>query len=70
MMKPTKQFIDFHTWFLHLTGQAKILQNDLYLDLFDKLTMELQCMVLPIYTTLMTEKALANQCLSLDQGLY
>jgi hypothetical protein len=69
MMKPTEQFMDFHTRFLHLAGQAKIPQDDLRPDLFDKLTMELQRTVLPIYTTLATEKALADQCLSLDQGL-
>ena len=69
MMKPAEQFMDFHTRFLHLAGQAKIPQDDLRPDLFDKLTIELQRTVLPIYTTLTTEKILADQCLSLDQGL-
>jgi hypothetical protein len=41
MMKPTKTFADFHTRFLHLAGQAKILKDDLQLDLFDKLTLKL-----------------------------
>src|SRR5437762_4566185 len=69
MMKPTETFVNFHTWFLHLAGQSKILQDNLHSDLFDKLTMELQHTVLPVYTILTTEKALANQCLSLNQGL-
>jgi hypothetical protein len=69
MMKTTETFADFHTRFLHLAGQAKIPQDDLRPDLFDKLTLELQRTVLPVYSTLTTSKTLANECLSLDQGL-
>ena len=69
MMKPTETFADFHTRFLHLAGQAKIPKEDLRPDLFDKLTLELQRTVLPVYSLLTTVKALADECLSLDQGL-
>lgn len=69
MMKSTETFADFHTRFLHLAGQAQIPGEDLRPDLFDKLTMELQRTILPVYSTLKTEKELADQCLSLDQGL-
>ena len=69
MMKPSESFADFHTRFLHLAGEAKIPKDDLRPDLFDKLTMELQRTVLPVYSTLTTAKSLADECLSLDQGL-
>jgi hypothetical protein len=68
-MKSTETFSDFHTRFLQLAGQAKIPVDDLRPDLFDKLTLELQRTVLPVYTTLSTEKALADQCVALDNGL-
>ena len=68
-MKSTETFSDFHTRFLHLAGQGKIPVDDLRPDLFDKLTLELQKTVLPVYTTLSTEKALADQCVALDNGL-
>lgn len=68
-MKSTETFSDFHTRFLQLAGQAKIPSDDLRPDLFDKLTLELQKTVLPVYTTLSTEKALADQCVALDNGL-
>ena len=68
-MKSTKTFLDFHTRFLQLARQAKIPSDDLQLDLFNKLTLELQRTVLLVYTTLSTEKALADQCVALDNGL-
>src|SRR5579862_1441765 len=69
LMKPTETFADFYTRFLHLAGQAKIPKDDLRPDLFDKLTMELQRTVLPVYSTLTVLKELADECLSIDQGL-
>jgi hypothetical protein len=51
-MKSTETFIDFYTWFLHLARQARIPEEDLQLDLFNKLTLELQQTILPIYSTL------------------
>ena len=41
VMKTTKTFVDFYTYFLHLVEQAKIPKEDLQLDLFDKLTIDL-----------------------------
>jgi len=69
VMRTTETFADFHTRFLHLAGQAKIPGDDLRPDLFDKLTIELQRTLLPVYSTLTTLKTLADQCLFLDQGL-
>jgi hypothetical protein len=60
MMKPSKTFVDFYTRFLHLAGKAKILEGDLQLDLFDKLTLELQRTALLVYLTLTMEKALSD----------
>src|SRR5436190_21661124 len=69
-MKLSETFADFNTCFLHLAGQAKIPKDDLRPDLFDKLTLELQRTVLPIYSTLTTVKSLADECLSIDQTLH
>ena len=69
MMRTSESFADFHTQFLHLAGEAHIPTPDLRPDLFDKLTIELQRTVLPIYSTLNTARALADECLVLDQGL-
>ena len=65
-MKTIETFVDFNTYFLHLASQAKIPKEDLQLDLFDKLTLELQRTILPIYSTLTIVKSLADECLSLD----
>jgi hypothetical protein len=69
MMRSSESFAEFHTRFLHLAGEAHIPTPDLRPDLFDKLTLELQRTVLPIYSTLNTVRALADECLVLDQGL-
>src|ERR1700722_2682641 len=69
MIKATEPYADFHTRFLHLARQARIPEEDLRPDLFDKLTLELQRTVLPVYSTLKTVKGLSDECLSLDQGL-
>jgi hypothetical protein len=68
-MRPSETFADFNTRFLHLAGQAKIPKDDLRPDLFDKLTLELQRTILPVYSTLKTAKSLADECLSIDQAL-
>ena len=49
MIKPSKTFTAFQTWFLHLAGKAYILTNNLVPNLFDKLTLDLQRTVLPMY---------------------
>lgn len=68
-MKTTETFSAFQTRFLHLVGQARIPQEDLLPDLFDKLTLELQRVVLPVLTTVRTLKELTDHCLAIDQGL-
>ena len=68
-MKSTKTFLDFYTQFLHLARQAKIPSDNLQLDLFNKLTLELQRTVLLVYTTLPIEKALIDQYVALNNGL-
>src|SRR6266702_3496423 len=68
-MKTTKTFSIFHTCFLHLAGQAQIPQKDLLLDLFDKLTLDLQRAVLLVFITVQTLKELTDQYLAIDQGL-
>ena len=44
-MKPTKTFPNFYTRFLYLVGKGQIPEEDLRLDLYDKLTLELQCAI-------------------------
>ncbi len=68
-MKTTETFSTFQTRFLHLAGQAQIPQEDLLPDLFDKLTLDLQRAVLPVFTTVQTLKELTDHCLAIDQGL-
>ena len=70
MMKPSESFAKFHTRFLSLVGEAHIPTPDLQPDLFNKLTMELQWTLLPVYSTLTTAKMLADECLVLDQELH
>ena len=50
-MKTIEAFSAFQTRFLYLAGQAQIPQEDLLLDLFNKLTLDLQQAVLLVYTT-------------------
>ena len=50
-IKIIKTFSAFQTCFLYLAGQAQIPQKDLLLDLFNKLTLDLQQAVLLVYTT-------------------
>ena len=42
MMRSTETFTDFYTRFLHLASEGQIPDEDLRLDLYDKLTLELQ----------------------------
>jgi hypothetical protein len=52
MMQSTKTFTNFYTQFLHLASQRQILDEDLYLDLYDKLTLKLQRAIALIEGTL------------------
>src|SRR6266550_2569443 len=61
-IKTIKTFLTFQTYFLYLAGQAQILQEDLLPDLFNKLTLDLQQAILPIFITVQTLKELTDQC--------
>jgi hypothetical protein len=68
-MKSTETFADFYTHFLHLAGQARILEEDLWLDIFNKPTLELQWTILPVYSTLRTNVCLYVFYLAMDVEL-
>ena len=53
-MKASETFLDFYTRFLHLVGKGQIPKEDLWLDLYDKLTLELQRAIAPIEESLTT----------------
>ena len=61
--------MDFYTQFLHLAREGQILDEDLCLDLYDKLTLELQRAIALIEGTLKTLKDLQKAVLHLDQNL-
>ena len=66
MMKTTKTFSSFNSRFLQLVGKAYIPAEDLVLDLFDKLTIDLQRVVLSTYASIKSLKDLIDYCLALD----
>jgi hypothetical protein len=53
-MRTNKMFLDFYTWFLHLVGKEHILDKDLRLDLYNKITLELQHAITLLEETLTT----------------
>jgi hypothetical protein len=53
-MRANETFLDFYTWFLHLVGKGRILDKDLRLDLYNKITLELQYTIAPTEETLTT----------------
>jgi hypothetical protein len=53
-MKANKIFLDFYTQFLHLASKGCILDKDLKLDLYNKITLELQHTITPFKETLTT----------------
>jgi Zinc knuckle len=62
-------FATFQTRFLHLAGEGQIPQSSYRLDLFDKLPVYLQRMLLPVLDDFDTYEQLATRCLTLDTGL-
>jgi hypothetical protein len=66
-IKTTEKFTEFQTRFLQLAGQAQIPPDNLMLDMFDKLILELCCTILPQYTTMTALKELTDQCQAVDQ---
>ena len=69
MMKEDESFSDFYTCFLHLASVSKLPIDNLQPDLYDKLTLALQQVVLLVLDTLLTRKALADKCFAVDKNL-
>src|ERR1700722_18085693 len=69
MIRSTETFTDFYTQFLHLASKGQIPDEDLCLDLYDKLTLELQRAIAPIEGTLDILEDLQKALLRLDQNL-
>ena len=67
MMSPMDTFVDFKTRFLLLAEEAGIPQSSRRLDLYDKLTVELQTSLVPVLSTLITFGDLCNRALEIDQ---
>jgi hypothetical protein len=66
MMQFTETFTDFYTQFLHLASEGQILNKDLCLDLYNKLTLKLQCAIALIEGTLNMLKDLQKAVLHLN----
>ena len=66
VMKPTETFTDFYTRFLHLAGEGQIPEEDLQLDLYNKLTLELQRAIAPTEETLIIVQDLQRALRQLD----
>jgi hypothetical protein len=69
MMKTTKTFSEFYTRFLHLASEGQIPAKDLQLDLYNKLTIDLQRAIAPIEESLATLQDLQKALRRLDQNL-
>ena len=68
-IRTSQTFIEFQTEFLHLAGEAQIPAECLRLDLFDRLTTQLQEKLAAQLRTLDSFAELAASCLSLDTEL-
>jgi hypothetical protein len=66
MISPLETFIDFKTRFLLLTEEAGISQSSRRLDLYDKLTVELQTSLVPVLSTLTTFSDLCSRAIEVD----
>src|ERR1700730_6923621 len=68
-MKSYEAFTDFYTQFLHLAGEGRIPEEDLQPDLYNKLSLELQCAIAHNKATIVTLQDLHRALLRLDQNL-
>jgi hypothetical protein len=66
-MSTTDTFVDFKTRFLLLAEEAEIPQSSRRLDLYDKLTVELQTSLVPVLSTLITFSDLCTRAIEVDQ---
>ena len=69
MIKTTETFPNFYTRFLHLAGEGQIPEEDLWPDLYNKLTLELQRAIAPTEESLTTVQDLQKAIRRLDQNL-
>jgi hypothetical protein len=67
MMSITDTFVDFKTRFLLLAEEAGIPQSSRRLDLYDKLTVDLQTSLIPVLSTLTTFGDLCARAMEVDQ---
>ncbi len=70
MMKNTETFPEFYTHFLYLAGEGQIPEDDLRLDLYDKLTLDLQHVITLMEESLTTLSDFQKSLRCLDQNLY
>jgi hypothetical protein len=68
-MKTGQSFAEFQTMFLHVAGEGQIHSSNLRMDLYDKLTTELQTGLASHLVDIDTYEKLATRCLSLDTEL-
>jgi hypothetical protein len=68
-IQSAQTFQKFHTKFLQLAGKGKVAVENYRDDLYDKITPDLQKMVLPTLASFETHQALAVQCRLLDAEL-
>jgi hypothetical protein len=67
VMSSLDTFVDFKTRFLLLAEEAGIPQSSRRLDLFNKLTVELQTLLVPVLSTLTTFSNLCARAIEVDQ---
>ena len=70
IIKLEQVFSKFQTTFLYLASKAQILTIYLYIDLYNKLTTQLQRKVIVVIDLLDTYAILATCCLLIDNELY
>jgi hypothetical protein len=69
-MTTNQLFAEFQTTFLHLAGEGQIHESNLQMDLYDKLSTDLQKGIASYLVDLDTYDKLAARCLSLDTELW
>ena len=68
-MKKDQTFPEFYTEFLHLAGKGRVHHTELRSAIKEKITTELQRLLLPTYNLHTSYEDVAKQCMYLDKGL-
>ena len=68
-MKRDQTFADFYTEFLYLASKGQIHSTELRSAIKEKITTELQRLLLPTYNLHASYEDVAKQCMYLDKGL-